>query len=437
LTTWLGLQDPHAIRSGDALPGILMLAGIAALVLLWLLAVHVVRRSAPPARRVWWIAAAWAAPFAIGPPLMDTTVYSYAAFGLLQRQGHSPYNHAPADLGARRVVAAIMPGQRGTPSSVGPLGTFLQHLAASIGGGSALGAVIVLRVVAVLATVALGVLAADLAGAQRSRALTLTVLNPLVLLYVVSAAHLDAVMIALVLAALSSAQQRRWLRAVVLACVAGSVSGQAFLVVPGIIVVHWLGRRTVASWRLIGRDLLVAAATFGVLGFAAKDGFGWLRTVSKQFSTHTPFSPTGAIAKLLTPIVPGASYDDLAAGARITTLTALVCAICYLLATARQRALERTAGYSLLALALLAPVLYPWYLLWGCLCLAPMITGTRRTAVLAFCAAGCFLAPPGFAPITSNAITGAALTVVAGVTVLALLRSRSTARTPRTVSAAG
>src|SRR4051794_34759632 len=137
LTTWLRLQDSHSTRSGDTLPAILMLAGVAALVLLWLLAVHVVRRTAQPARRVWWLAAAWATPFALGPPLMDTTVYSYAAFGLLQRQGHSPYDHSPADLGARAIVAAVEPGQRQTPSSVGPLGTFLQHLAASIGGGRA------------------------------------------------------------------------------------------------------------------------------------------------------------------------------------------------------------------------------------------------------------------------------------------------------------
>ncbi len=437
LTTWLGLQDPHSTRSGDSIPGILMVAGVAGLVLLWLLAVHVVRRSAPPARRVWWLAAAWATPFAIGPPLMDTSVYSYAAFGLLQRQGRSPYQHSPADLGARAVVAAIEPGQRETPSGVGPLGTLLQHLAASVSGGSALGAVIVLRVVAVIAAVVIGLLAADLAGPQRSRALSLTVLNPLLLLYVVSAAHLDGVMIALVLAALVAAQQRRWLRAVLLAAVAGSVSAQAFLVVPGIVVVHWLGRRTIPAWRLIGRDLLVAAATFGGLGFAVRDGFGWLRTVSKQFSAHTPFSPTGAVAKVLTPVVRGASYDDLAAGARITTLAALVCAVAYLLATARQRALERTAGYSLLALALLAPVLYPWYLLWGCLCLAPMINGPRRTAVLALCAAGCFLVPPGFAPASANAITAAALTVVAGVTLLALLRARRPARRSRPVSAEG
>ena len=35
-------------------------------------------------------------------------------------------------------------------------------------------------------------------------------------------------------------------------------------------------------------------------------------------------------------------------------------------------------GYALLPIGLLGPVLYPWYLLWGLLCLAP--TARRHCA---------------------------------------------------------
>ncbi len=130
----------------------------------------------------------------------------------------------------------------------------------------------------------------------------------------------------------------------------------------------------------------------------------------------------------------GASYDDLAAGARIASVSAMVCVIAYLIGTARQRALERTAGYSLVALALLAPVLYPWYLLWGTICLAPTANGTRRVAVLALCAAGCVLTPPGFAPTATNVITGSALAVVAAV-VIGLPTIRQASRSGMSVSA--
>ncbi|MFN2562474.1 MAG: polyprenol phosphomannose-dependent alpha 1,6 mannosyltransferase MptB [Jatrophihabitans sp.] len=427
LTSWFGLQDSHGVSLGDWVPGVIMLAGVVALVLTWIWVVEFVRRVNPPESRVWSVAAAWMAPFALGPPFMDTTVYSYTAFGLLQRHGLSPYDFGANRLGGgSSIVAAIEPSARGGPSGVGPLGTLIEHLSVSIGAGSALGAVVVLRIIGVLAAVAIAALAADLAGTRRSRALTLTILNPLLLLYVVSACHLDGVMAALILAALRLANQRRWLLAIVLACLAGSVSGQAFVVLPAIMAVHWLGRRTVSGWQLLGRDAAVAVAAAAVVGVVVPDGFGWLWTVSKQFSAHPPFTIATGIAKLFTPIVRGASYDDLAAGARITVITAMICLVAYLIATARQRALERTVGYSLLAVALLAPVLYPWYLLWGVVCLAPAANGSRRIAVLALCSAGCLLNPIGFTPMTANVISGCGLGVVAGATVVvSALRRRA------------
>jgi hypothetical protein len=195
------------------------------------------------------------------------------------------------------------------------------------------------------------------------------------------------------------------------------------------VVAHWLGRRRVPSWLLIGRDVLVAAAVTVACHLVVSDGFGWLGTVSKQFSAHPPFSIASAIAKVLAPVVRGASYDDLAAGARITTVTATVCALAYLFATCRQRALERTVAYSLLALALFAPLLYPWYLLWGLLCLAPVASGNRRVVVLALSAAGCLLVPPGFGVVTANVLTGCALVVVLAVAVAAVRRPAVTVPT--------
>jgi alpha-1,6-mannosyltransferase len=389
---------------------------------LWLLVVEVVRRSRQPESRVWWVAAAWAAPFAVGPPLMDTSVHSYVAYGLLQRAGHDPYTTPPSRLGDSPIVAAIDPGARGVPSSAGPLGTLLQHLSVSISSGNALATVIVLRVVGILAVIWIGRLSADLAGTRRSEALSMCVLNPLVLLYFISVPHLDALMVALVLAALAAANQRRWLVAVALACLAGSVSAQGFIVVPVIIAAHWLGRRSIAAWRLVGRDVLVAAATIAAAGLIQPGGFGWLWTVSKQFSSHTPFAVASAIGEILKPIVRGASYDDLAAGGRITAMTAAVCTIVYLIATARRRALERTAGYALLALALLAPILNPWYLLWGTLCLAPTaVSGPRRIWVLSLCATACVLTPPGFSRMLTNGITAVAVSLAAVIVIVLLI----------------
>ena len=174
----------------------------------------------------------------------------------------------PSRLGDAPAVAAIDPGARGTPSGSGPLGTLIQHLSVSVGGGSALGAVVALRIVALLAVVWAARLVAELGARHPDRALTLTALNPLVLLYLVSAARLDALLIAFVLAAFVAARQRRWLSAVVLVCLGGSVAAPAFVVLPVLVAVHVAGRRRSPWWRLVGRDLLAAAAVTGGLGLA-------------------------------------------------------------------------------------------------------------------------------------------------------------------------
>ncbi len=435
LTGWLGLEDAHGRAGPQPLAASLLLIGIIALIALWLLVVEFVRRHPQSRARVWRVAAAWALPFVAGPPLMETSLYRYTAYGLLQRAGHDPYSSSPARLGDASIVSAIEPAARELPTSTEPLGSLITHLSVSASGGNALGAVVILRLVAVVAVIWIGRLATELGSGARDQALTLTMLNPLVLLYLVSAAHLDALMIAFVLAALVAAAQRRWLVAVALVCLGGSVSAQAFVVLPLVITVHFLGRRRVPGWLVISRDVLVAAVVTVGIAFAAAGtaGFKWVTTVDDQFAAHTPYSAAGAVSLVLTPIVRVASYDDLAIGGRITAVTAMVCVICYLIGTARRRPLDRSAGYALLAVALLGPVLRPWYLLWGTLCLAPTATGTRRVMVLALSAAGCVLVPPGFSTTVSYAITGGLLLVILGVLYVALGRHRE----PQPVSAPG
>ncbi|MDT4941385.1 MAG: alpha,6-mannosyltransferase, partial [Pseudonocardiales bacterium] len=136
LSTWFGLAD--AVRHREWLPGTIMLCATIALALLWLGIVRFARRRDQPESRVWLVAAAWALPFVLGPPLLGTSAQTYVAFGLLQRHGLSPYDFGPSRLAASDIVAAIEPSARDTPSSAGPLGTLVQHLAVSISSGSAL-----------------------------------------------------------------------------------------------------------------------------------------------------------------------------------------------------------------------------------------------------------------------------------------------------------
>lgn len=420
LTSWLGLQADHGWRG--TVPGALLLAALAVLVLAWLVIGAVLRRIDAAESRVWAVVAATTAPFALGPPLMDTGVYSSAAFGFLQRAGRDPSSTPPSALGNDSLVNAIDPASRDTVSAAGPLGSTLQHLAVSAGGGTPLGAVIVLRVIGVLSAVLIARLAADLAAdaAERSTgavsarvsAIALCGLNPLVLLWVVSSPHLEGPMVAAVLAALVAARRRRWLWAVVLAAVAGSISGQALVVVPIVVVAHVVARRA-ALWRVLIRDLGAAVAVVAGAALLQPGGTGWVGAVSAQFSSHTPYSLPYAAGRVLAPVVEGASFDDLAAAGRISAATAATCAIAYLLWTSRHRSVVDTTGFALLTMALLSPNLYPWYLLWGLLCLAPAATGDRRMLVLTLSAAGCVLVPPGWTSAAAGVVTGAGLVLVA------------------------
>jgi hypothetical protein len=378
LSTWFGLLSRDGVSGNDYLPGSVLLAGIAALILLWLAAIRLLGGRGSRERRVWWVAGAWSLPFVVGPPLFSSDVYTYAAQGIMVQHGFDPYRVGPSVLGYVPAVAAVDPSWRSVPSPYGPIATSMEHLAATVSGGSPLGAVLVLRALAVLSVVAIGVLAAALARTHRSRALTLTVLNPLVLLQVVSAAHFEGAMCAFLLAALVAADRRRWALAIVLGSFAGSVKAPAFVVVLAVIVVHSAVRHGRAAWRPVARDLLITVLTTGTLSLLVSNGLGWIDALRTPTLGYTRFAPTSLIGDLLGQIVRPAPFDDVATAARAVALLAAGCIVGYLLLTARKRPLNQTVGLGLMAVGLLSPVVYPWYLLWGLVCLVPTARGIGR-----------------------------------------------------------
>lgn len=440
LTDWMGLLSVQGRRNGDYRPGALMLAGIIALIGLWIVAIRLPPAGSRSERRVWWIAGAWSAPFVVGPPMLSNDVWTYAAQGLMLRGGLDPYSAGPSALGNVHAVAAVDPSWRSVPSPYGPLATTVQHLAIAISGGSPLGAAIVFRALGVACFIAIGVLAADLAGPRRVQALTLTLLNPLLLLHVVSGAHLEGVMVALLLGAIVAAHQRRWLVAIVLACAAGSVKAPAFIAVLAIIAMHHQGLRGWHAWRITARDVAIAVASILGLTVMVHDGWGWLHALNTPMLGHTPLAPASLIGDMYAPIVEAASFDDLAAGGRITTMFAAVCVVIYLTATSRQRALAHTIGYGLLAVGLLGPVVYPWYLLWSVICLAPTAREGRRDRIVLISAVACVLNPPGFTSTISTNLTLIALAITTTVFVAQLIsrrrRAAATASTELTAPAA-
>jgi hypothetical protein len=417
LTTWLGLM-PRNSRGSSFLAAALMVAGILALLALWLIALRTHRSARVNERTVWFIGAAWGAPFIVGPPLLSNDVFTYAAQGLLLRKGLDPYSVGPSALGNVRAVAAVDPSWRSVPSPYGPLATTLQHLAVSISGGSPLGAALVFRAVGVVCIVAIGMLAADLAGAgRRVSALTITILNPLLLLHIVSASHLDGVMCVLLLASIVAANQRRWALGIVLAVAAGAVKAPAFIAVPAIIAIHAQLRHGRQRWQSAGSDVAVAAASTFAVSLAVRNGWGWVHALNTPGLGHTALAPASLVADLLGRIVTAASFDDLAAAGRITALAAAGCIAAYLIWTSRQRPLTRTVGYGMLAIGILSPVVYPWYLLGGVVCLAPTARAAGREWIVLISVVGCLMSPQGFTVRVSTVLTIVTIVVTVGVIV--------------------
>lgn len=431
LTSWFGLLTERGGTETDYAAGTIMLVAILLLVGLWVVAVRINRPERCREGQVWTVAAAWSAPFVLGPPLLSNDVYTYVTQGLMQRAGFDVYTHGPSVLGNVPAVAAVNPAWRTVGSPYGPLASVVEHLTASVSGGDPLGALIVFRGLAVVSAVAIGILAADLAGDRRVQALTLTVLNPLLLLQIVSAAHFEGLMCALLLGALLAAEQRRWALAVVLGCMASAVKAPALVVVAALIVVHVAGMPRAMAVRAAARDVLLAIAASAALTLLTPNGLGWIPNLDTPALGHTPFAPASLIGDLYSPIVRSASFDDLATGGRLTALIAAGCICAYLVATAARRELNRTVGYSLIAIGLLGPVLYPWYLLWGIVCLAPTARGVRREwLVILSGLAACVFMPPGFPTPITVGLTVIGLAIAAAILGRRELDRRRGARVP-------
>jgi hypothetical protein len=223
-----------------------------------------------------WVA--WSLPFALGPPLFSRDVYAYAAQGELARHGLDPATTGIESLrgfGAAGsvFVDAVDPRWRETHAPYGGTAVAVEKAAAAIGtalfGPGPTGAVVVLKVIAVAASIALvvttlalartaGVPAPWLRPAPAGRVhaaaadggpgwpfvVALVGCNPVVVIHLVGGAHLDAVAAVLVVGALLLQRRRAEHRrvtaagAVALACLAATVKATAGVALAWLVLAH-------------------------------------------------------------------------------------------------------------------------------------------------------------------------------------------------------
>lgn len=265
------------------------------------------------------IACAAAVLAVLVPPLGSADHVNYAAYGRIAAGGGDPYLVAPVQWAGGRdpVTSAVEPPWTTTPSIYGPVATAVQAVTSLAAGDSLRATVWLWQLVCLASWLAVGRLLhrACPAGAGRTRAAWLWLLNPILLGLLLVGAHVDVVAAALGLGAIVLAGRRPFLAGLLLGAAIG-VKLTAALIGPALLYALWR-RHNRAAWRpvlagLVGAVLVLAPA----FAWAGPHVFDQLSRARRYVSLATPWRPfvdllTGPVSNdavrtgvvVLTPVV--------------------------------------------------------------------------------------------------------------------------------------
>jgi hypothetical protein len=353
-------------------------------------------------RAVAVLAAAWCLPLLVTGPMGSLDVQSYAAVGRLAATGHDPYHVTPGWLLPDRYGAAVDPMWRWTPTPYGPLQIALLRALVMVAGHHVGTAVLLIRGVAVLGTAAAVVLALRAAPlVDRVPVLLITALNPVVLVHVVSGAHLDVLVGALAVLVVGLARSGRPATAMAFAVVACALK------LPGAVLMAFVLLDVLRAAPSPDRPrtlLRVAGGGLGTLGAVmalCPDPFGWVGALGVPGMAHPGTAPStwvsylaGVLSQPLSGTGPGPSY---AVGCTATAIigAATACVLLWHATAGSRTAAFRLVGWALVAVALTGPALYPWYLVWGLFAAAVGSGLVGRLALIGLSSAVCLAAAMG------------------------------------------
>ncbi len=355
-----------------------VLAGTVLLLLAWLMLGSDVRENilTSPARLIrmfWW----WCIPLVLAPPLFSQDLYSYAAQGNLLRIGYDPYHHQVASVPGP-FLESVSSFWLDTPAPYGPFFLSLSRGVVALTGDHVYIAALLLRAVAMVGVWLLARFLPRLARAcnvDARWAIWFGLANPLILMHFVSGAHNDALMIGLVVAGLALAMQVHYIWGAFFVSVAGTVKAPA-LVALGFVGLIWAGRGADLPKRLVAwvKCAGIGAAVFIAVNLANGIGFGWIRALNTPGVVRSWISPTTAIGMAIGDTLHGFGGPDvtttLIGVMRVAGFVIALGVTTWLLLWPGDRQPVRGAGLALLTLAVLGPVVQPWYLLWGAVLLA-------------------------------------------------------------------
>lgn len=412
----------QAVSAGVALIGVALLASA------WWQLRRVLDVMTPRGMLV--LASTWALPLLLTTPLFSRDVYAYAGQGHVVANHIDPYTYGPNALMDkwRDNVDGIW---KNTPSPYGPVWLWVAGRVVALSADHVVAAIFMFRLLSVigLLLIAWGLpIIARQHGVPGQRALWLGLANPLLLIHSVGGAHNDSLMVGLVVCALAVAGRapttRRLLAATVLITLAAliklpAVAALGFL---PMLLPTWPAR--IRAGALIGALAGVTAAfATGVTGL----GWGWLNTFDTGTARLSIFSPLTGIGQLtgsgLKAIGLVHTADIVTRWVIVGGLSAAGLIAVVLLLRSPRIGPARALGLALLAVVALAPIVQPWYLLWGLVLLAA-VGGERVTLALgALSVALCLAVLPDGHSLIRPPLYGAPLIAAIGLAAVEVRRS--------------
>jgi hypothetical protein len=368
--TWLqSASVGRGLSLGLALFGLTMLAGA------WWRLRHELERMTP--RTLLLVAGIWSLPLLVAPPLFSRDVYAYAGQGNVVVGGIDPYTYGPGAI-VGKWAYGVDSAWRFSPSPYGPVWLWLSSMCVRASHDHVVPAVMMLRGLSLLGLLMVAWALPRLArshGVLPQRALWLGLANPFVLVHGIGGAHNDALMIGLLMGALAVVTGRPTVLRLTLATILITIA--ALVKVPALAALGFLPMLH-PGWRLRVRSTVLVAAVAAVTGATVTWwtglGWGWVHTLGTGSARLSIFSPVTGLGVLVDHALrwmgivstPGeVTRWVFALSFAVAGLVALT-----LLLRAHHLGALRALGLAMVAVVALAPVVQPWYLLWGLVLLA-------------------------------------------------------------------
>ncbi len=410
------------------LPGVVAVyGGMVLFVRVWYGLFQTLRaRGGVPIRPLAYMLALWILPLLAVAPLFSKDVFSYAAQGEMMSRHINPYHYGPGTLGSGPYVSGVDPLWANTPAPYGPLFLMLAGWSASLTFHHALLTIELLRLQSVAGLALIAYCIPKLArsfGRDPGPAFVLAVLNPLTLLALVGGAHNDAIMVGLLLAGVTAARSFHPVWGIVLCALAASIKVPAAI---GIVYVAWDWAGPFADWRRISRVLvragLLTVAVMGVLSLVSGLGWGWIANLGTPGTVRSWMAPATGFGLLISGtahvIGIGVGLGGVLTLTRAIGLIGAAAIAVYCLRNRQRIGVLGALGATMMAFVLLGPVVQPWYLTWGIIIVAPVVTGRWLLAVLGLSTVAPFIGLTGGADLLSELVHTDPASMVLAVLVL-------------------